>query len=85
MLWLGATVVWNPKDSSITAKKADTTIQLKLGSVRAKKNNQEITLGAAAQLVNTHTMVPLRFISESLGADVKCDPTTKTITITTQG
>ncbi|MGC8789790.1 MAG: copper amine oxidase N-terminal domain-containing protein [Caldisericum sp.] len=36
-------------------------------------------------MINGRTMLPLRFVAESLGADVQWDGTTKTITITYQG
>ncbi|MGB9730180.1 MAG: copper amine oxidase N-terminal domain-containing protein, partial [Thermoprotei archaeon] len=37
------------------------------------------------EIINGRTMLPLRFVAESLGADVQWDGTTKTITITYQG
>ncbi|WP_246021133.1 copper amine oxidase N-terminal domain-containing protein [Paenibacillus lentus] len=49
----------------------------------AKKNGQVINLDVPGQLVDSHTMVPIRFISESLGATVKWDRVTWTVNITT--
>ncbi len=81
---LGATIEWNQKEQSVLATKENTTIHLKIGSELAKKNDQQIKLAVPAQINKGHTMVPLRFISEALGADVKWDNDTQTVTITTQ-
>lgn len=67
---LGATVDWNGSQKTVTAKQAATTIQLQIGSKTAKINSKSVTLEVAAQTVNNKTMVPLRFISEALGAKV---------------
>jgi hypothetical protein len=34
------------------------------------------------QILNSRTMLPLRFVAEGLGADVQWEPSTQTITIT---
>ncbi|MEG0385842.1 MAG: stalk domain-containing protein [Solibacillus sp.] len=64
---LGATVQWNQKDKTITAKKGQTAIWLKVGSKSAKINNNTVTIDVPAQVYNGSTLVPLRFISESFG------------------
>ncbi|HIW31954.1 MAG TPA: copper amine oxidase N-terminal domain-containing protein [Candidatus Paenibacillus intestinavium] len=81
---LGATIEWNQKQQSVLATKGDTTINLKIGSTLVLKNGQDIKLAVPAQTTNSYTMVPLRFISEALGAEVKWNGDTQTITITTQ-
>lgn len=80
---LGATVEWNQAQRSVKATKGDTTIVLKIGSNIAVKNGQDVKLDVPAQTKNNHTMVPLRFISESLGANVMWNGQTSTVTITT--
>lgn len=80
---LGATLKWDAKTQSVAATKGDTSIELTLGSKAAKKNGQVINLDAPGQLVGSHTMVPIRFIGESLGATVKWDSATLTVYITT--
>ncbi|WP_055109415.1 copper amine oxidase N-terminal domain-containing protein [Paenibacillus ihumii] len=80
---LGATLKWDAKTQSVAATKGDTRIELTLGSKAAKKNGQVINLDVPGQLVGSHTMVPIRFISESLGATVKWDSVTQTVYITT--
>ncbi|CAM3723519.1 copper amine oxidase N-terminal domain-containing protein [Marinicrinis lubricantis] len=81
---LGAEIEWNNKEQSVTAKKDSTTIYLKIGSKEAQINGAAQQLETEAQLVNQKTMVPLRFVSEALSAEVKWDGSTKTVYINTQ-
>ncbi|PZD95566.1 copper amine oxidase N-terminal domain-containing protein [Paenibacillus sambharensis] len=81
---LGAEVTYTAATKTVKASKGATSISLKLGSKQAAVNGQSVQLGAAARSVNGHTMVPLRFISEALGAGVEWDKSTMTVTITTK-
>ncbi|NPV88089.1 hypothetical protein HPY42_00995 [Coprothermobacteraceae bacterium] len=56
-------------------------ITLKIGSTAMEVNVDTIKLDAAPYIKNSRTMVPLRAIAESLGADVQWDGATKTVTI----
>lgn len=79
---LGATVNWDANTQTITATKGSTTISLQIGSNILKKNNSEIELDVPAFAQNDRTLVPLRAISESLGAEVNWDGDTQTASIT---
>lgn len=79
---LGSEVLWNAGDKSVTANKGATSVWLQIDNSTAKIKNQEQTLEAAPRMVNGNTMVPLRFVSEALGASVQWDDSKKTITIT---
>ncbi|ALS24425.1 copper amine oxidase N-terminal domain-containing protein [Paenibacillus naphthalenovorans] len=81
---LGATVLWNQEQRAVQAKKGGTTIDLKLGSKDALINGSPKTLDAPAKLVGSSTMVPIRFISEALGAKVEWDQLTQTVLIETK-
>jgi serine protease Do len=78
---LGASVTWNSQTKSIKGVKGDTTINLILGSDIAVINNETVQLSLEAQVIGGRTFVPLRFVSESLGADVRWEGLTKTIYI----
>lgn len=78
---MGASVDWNADTKTVTSVKGNTTISLTLYSSTAKVNEEKITLAVPGKLINGSTMMPLRFVSESLGAEVKWDGTNKTITI----
>lgn len=79
---LGANVDWDGSTQTVTAAKAQTTVRLQIGSSTAYKNGQAVTLQVPGKIVSGNTMVPLRFVSEALGANVNWDGTTQTITIT---
>ncbi|MBN1629015.1 MAG: copper amine oxidase N-terminal domain-containing protein, partial [Thermoleophilia bacterium] len=80
---LGAQVNWYAPTRTITAMKGATDVQLSIGDPRATVNGQTVLLDVPAMILNGSTMVPLRFISEALGADVKWFEATQTVSITT--
>lgn len=79
---LGATVYWNPETQTIDAKKGNINVWLKIGSKRTKVNGVVYYISAPAKVKNGSTLVPLRFISESLGATVDWNQKAKSIKIT---
>ncbi|WP_342551063.1 copper amine oxidase N-terminal domain-containing protein [Lysinibacillus sp. FSL M8-0216] len=79
---LGANVQWNQSTQTIDASKGNTKVWLKIGSKNAKVNDNAINLSVPAQVKSGKTLVPLRFISESLGANVQWNQKTQTVTIT---
>ncbi|MHB8064427.1 MAG: copper amine oxidase N-terminal domain-containing protein [Ruminiclostridium sp.] len=81
---LGATVKWKASTSTVTAVKGAITVSLKIGSTTANKNGQEIIMDVPAQILNGRTMVPLGFVSEAMGATVKWDGSTRTVSISTK-
>lgn len=70
---LGARVQYDPKTQTIHATRGDTDISLRTGADVAIVNGQSRPLSAPAQIVGETAVVPLRFISETLGARVKWD------------
>jgi hypothetical protein len=80
---LNANVQWNPKTKTVTATKRDTTVVLTLGAKTATINNKTVTLDAPARFINGRTLVPVRFVSESLGEEVNWNPKTQSVLITT--
>ena len=71
---LGAEVSWNGETRTAIVNLDDTTLYVTIG---------ELTLGmdVPAVIINERTMAPLRYISESLGAEVDWDPDTGRIDI----
>lgn len=80
---LDSYVDWNAKTKTITATRGQKKIVLTIGSKTATVNGQKITLDVAPQVINSRTLVPLRFISEALGAKVDWNSQTKTVSIVT--
>lgn len=78
---LGAEIEWDEQTKSVKATKNDVQIELKIDSREAKYNDTKIILGTPAMVINNRTLVPLRFVSEALGADVKWNGATNTVAI----
>lgn len=81
---IGAEVRYDAATGKITAIKGTDTLNLQKNSNLAYKNGESIRLDVAAQSVNGSTFVPLRFVSESLGAKVNWNASNSTIEITTE-
>ena len=78
---LGATVVYD--NGVINATGNGRNVSLKIGSTLATINGETYSSDVAPFLVGARTLVPLRFISEALGASVNYDGNTQTVTIST--
>lgn len=76
---LQADVVYDAPTRSIQATKGSRVVQLQLGSRTAIIDGRTTYLDVPADTVGGRTMVPLRFVSEALGADVKWEGATKTV------
>lgn len=80
---MGCEVDWNGNSQLVTITKGDTSIQLKIGEKKANVNGNVITFDTSAEIVESRTFVPLRFVSESLGAQVAWVAAQKTVLILT--
>ncbi len=84
---LDGQIEWNGTERKVTISLKGTTIELWIGKPQAKVNGElkwidDSNHKVAPEIINSRTMLPLRFIAESLGAKVDWEGTTKTITIT---
>ncbi len=77
----GATVEWDGVTQSVTASVAGSKIVLQVGKVVAMINGQYASLDAPARLIEGKTMVPVRFIAETLGCEVNWEDATRTVVI----
>lgn len=80
---LQAQVNWDAATKTITANKAATNVQLGIGQTNAIVNGRTVLLDVPAMIQRGTTMVPLRFVSEALGADVRWFAATQTVSIVT--
>ena len=78
---LGAAVQWNSATSTIKATKGNFSAILVIGDSNAMVNGKKVALDAPPTIENNYTFVPVRFISEVLGANVTWDKNNKTIII----
>jgi len=81
---LGLKVNWDATTRTITGTKQGTTIRLSIGSKTAIVNGNNVTLDVAPKIVNGATMVPLRFVAESSGLNVRWAQAWGQVTITDQ-
>jgi hypothetical protein len=80
---MGAEVAWLPASQTVVASSGHLEIEMVIGEHEAKVNGRRVPLDTPAQVISGHTMVPLRFLSESLGADVRWDDASRTVIIVT--
>jgi hypothetical protein len=80
---MGANVRWNQRRQQVTATKDGKVIRLIIGERTADVDGRAVRLNTPAQNRNGTTLVPLRFLSESLGAQVRWNPNTEMVMIRT--
>ncbi|MEW6771114.1 MAG: copper amine oxidase N-terminal domain-containing protein [Bacillota bacterium] len=79
---LGASVTWDEKTRTVTGQKGSRTVALRIGEKVGYVDGKAVALDVPSKIVNGRTLVPVRFISESLGAKVAWDAATRTATVT---
>ena len=87
---LGGTIGWDGAERKVTINFNGTTIELWIDNPKAKVNGaakwiDENNHDVKPIIINSRTMLPLRFVVENLGCKVDWDSETKTITITYNG
>ena len=78
---LGANVNWNADTRTVTATRDNDTLSLVIDTNVINKNGVAIEIDVPAQIIGDRTMVPVRAISESLGAYVDWNANTRTVII----
>lgn len=68
---LGARVAWLPEYNQVKIEARGRIILLNIGAEEVLVNNQEAKLDCPAEIKGGRTYVPLRFVSEQLGAQVQ--------------
>ncbi|MDD4664003.1 MAG: stalk domain-containing protein [Caldisericia bacterium] len=78
----GAEVGYVKEEQKVTVNLYGKLIEIFINRTTAKVNGQPVILDLPAMIIQGRTLVPLRFVSENLGAKVDWDGKTQTITIT---
>lgn len=81
---LGAEVSWDQNTATATATKDETTISIAVGNKTAYINGAPTELDVPAKIIDGRTLVPVRFISESLGAKVYWLQDAQTVRVATK-
>ena len=79
---LGATLTWEADTRHIRFELGTAQIDLWVGKDEALVGGRAVTMDVPPQIVDGRTLVPLRFLSENLGAGVVYNPADQSITIT---
>ena len=87
---LGGTIQWFPSTRSIVINFNGKEVSMQIGNNTAIVNGTPKIIDPNNHdvkpiIINDRTMLPLRFVAESLGCTVDWDATTRTITITYGG
>lgn len=79
---LGAKVDWIEESQTVKITAENIDISLVIGEDFATVNGERIDLDSPSFIEKDRTYLPIRFVSEKLGADVSWDDATQTVTIT---
>lgn len=82
---LDAKVTWDNKTKTILVSKGQKNILLTIGSKVARINDKVHNLDVPANIYSDVTMVPIRFVTEQLGATVTWDAKQMRATILSEG
>ena len=78
---LGARVAWRETVNAVTVDKGTMHIELGIGDRTVTVNYETKRTDQGVKMVRGRLMVPIRFISETLGARVEWDRDTRTVHI----
>ncbi|NLT19890.1 MAG: copper amine oxidase [Syntrophomonadaceae bacterium] len=81
---LGATVKWEEETQTVRITRDNLLITMRINQRNAYINGNRHVLDSAPIIYKNYTMVPLRFISEALAAEVTWDSQTRTVYINTE-
>ncbi len=84
---LGGDVSWNATDKAVVCSLGEITVEFWIGKPIAKINGEEVQIDpdnpdVVPTIINDRTMVPMRFLAESLGCEVEWVADTKEIILT---
>ncbi|MBU0607905.1 MAG: copper amine oxidase N-terminal domain-containing protein [Armatimonadetes bacterium] len=83
---LGANVLWDGAQRRITATRGARVVQLWIGRMTAMVDDLPVALEVAPQVLGQGTTyVPVRFVSQAMGAGVTYDARNRAVMITTTG
>jgi uncharacterized membrane protein len=81
---IGAAVNWDPSTQTITADGHGRHVVLQIGSFDANVNGRAVALDVPPQVMDDTTMVPLRFLGQSLGDIVDWQPQNDMVALRTR-
>ena len=79
---LGALIEWNPDNRTVTYTTPDTQILLTIDNPIAYVNGKPVEIDVAPTIINNRTLVPARFVSETMGYQTEWLSNTRQVIIT---
>ena len=79
---LGAEIFWNDATKTVKANDSINKVRLTIDNNIAQINGKEIKLDVAPTIINSRTMVPVRFVAEAFDCEVEWDSKRRTVYIT---
>ena len=80
---IGADVLWDGENQTVTAEKGSQKITAAINNTNAYVNGALRILNVPPVIIEGRTLVPVRFIATALGANVEWNSKTKTVVINT--
>lgn len=81
---MDAKVVWNNDTRCAIGTTERYKVEIPIGSTTVYINEKPLVIDEPAQILNERTVVPVRVVSEGLGAEVTWNQETTTVTITSE-
>lgn len=78
---LGLEVKWNQASKTATIKGDSSTIVMQLGKKEVKVNGKAVKIDTPVSLHKNSLFIPVRFVTEHSGGNVKWNQATKTVTL----
>ena len=78
---MGGVVGWDQATKTVTLTVGEDVVKLTINSTAAVLNDEAKTLDVAPVIINSRTMLPIRFVMESFGGQVGWNAKTKTVTL----
>lgn len=79
---MGANVTWDNALKKVTIKYKSKTIILTMNQAEATINDAIVSMDVPGKVINNKVMIPIRFVSEAMGLNVRWDSTNRAVWIT---
>ncbi len=79
---MGAAVTWNEEARLVEVSLGTSTVQLTIDSKTAFVNGKQVAMDVPAMIIDSRTLIPVRFVGESLACGIGWNDTSRTVIIT---
>lgn len=80
---MGGKVAWDEKNETVSVQLEMDEVKLVIGSKEGLVNGTKKSMDVPARIIQNRTMIPVRFVSESLGCDVDWENNSRTVIVDT--